>query len=288
MRRLLFERLMRRPLTEAAPTRDDAALKELGRAFNRAARQRLGRSLAIREVDAGSCNGCELEIHALTTPSTISNASASLRRLAAPCRRADGDWSGDQEHARGAGTHLQCNARSQMGCRCRQLRVRWWDVRWQLCGCGWRVRRDPGRSAHQRLPTQSHGALERTTRVARNSISFLEIGQSCWIELSYSDVRLSNKTHRFAAHRPGPVVFVNKLVKPRHPRHHFVSCKLNRKFARTAISSYRSTIDTGSAGHVIFLTQVAAWCSSDRQFGQKCTASPCDQCGLIKHQVRVV
>ena len=31
----------------------------------RAARRRLGRSLSIREVDAGSCNGCELEIHAL-------------------------------------------------------------------------------------------------------------------------------------------------------------------------------------------------------------------------------
>jgi Ni,Fe-hydrogenase III small subunit len=30
-----------------------------------AALARLGRSLAIREVDAGSCNGCELEIHAL-------------------------------------------------------------------------------------------------------------------------------------------------------------------------------------------------------------------------------
>jgi len=29
------------------------------------ARRRLGRSLAIRQVDAGSCNGCELEIHAL-------------------------------------------------------------------------------------------------------------------------------------------------------------------------------------------------------------------------------
>jgi Ni,Fe-hydrogenase III small subunit len=29
------------------------------------ARRRLGRSLSIREVDAGSCNGCELEIHAL-------------------------------------------------------------------------------------------------------------------------------------------------------------------------------------------------------------------------------
>ena len=32
---------------------------------NRAARRRLGRSLSIRAVDAGSCNGCELEIHAL-------------------------------------------------------------------------------------------------------------------------------------------------------------------------------------------------------------------------------
>jgi Ni,Fe-hydrogenase III small subunit len=32
---------------------------------DQAARRQLGRSLAIREVDAGSCNGCELEIHAL-------------------------------------------------------------------------------------------------------------------------------------------------------------------------------------------------------------------------------
>ena len=38
---------------------------ELAGSLDRAARRRLGRSLAIREVDAGSCNGCELEIHAL-------------------------------------------------------------------------------------------------------------------------------------------------------------------------------------------------------------------------------
>jgi len=44
---------------------DNAALAELARALERAARKRLGRSLAIRQVDAGSCNGCELEIHAL-------------------------------------------------------------------------------------------------------------------------------------------------------------------------------------------------------------------------------
>jgi len=52
-------------LTEAAPSADAAALAELAANVDRAARRRLGRSLAIREVDAGSCNGCELEIHAL-------------------------------------------------------------------------------------------------------------------------------------------------------------------------------------------------------------------------------
>ena len=30
--------------------------------------QTLGRALCIRHVDAGSCNGCELEIHALNNP----------------------------------------------------------------------------------------------------------------------------------------------------------------------------------------------------------------------------
>ncbi len=65
MRRTLFESLTHRPLTEASPAPDDAALAELAASLERAARRRLGRSLAIRQVDAGSCNGCELEIHAL-------------------------------------------------------------------------------------------------------------------------------------------------------------------------------------------------------------------------------
>jgi len=65
MRRTLFEGLTRRPLTEAPPQADDTALAELAERVDRAARRRLGRSLSIREVDAGSCNGCELEIHAL-------------------------------------------------------------------------------------------------------------------------------------------------------------------------------------------------------------------------------
>ena len=65
MRKLLFESLFRRPFTEKPPSPEDAAVSELATAVDRAARRRLGRSLSIREVDAGSCNGCELEIHAL-------------------------------------------------------------------------------------------------------------------------------------------------------------------------------------------------------------------------------
>jgi Ni,Fe-hydrogenase III small subunit len=65
MRKILFESLLRRPLTEPPPVKDEAALAELATRVDRAARRRLGRSLSIREVDAGSCNGCELEIHAL-------------------------------------------------------------------------------------------------------------------------------------------------------------------------------------------------------------------------------
>lgn len=75
MRRTLFESLTRSPLTEAAPVLDEAALIELAESVNRTARARLGRSLSIRQVDAGSCNGCELEIHAL------SNAFYDLERF---------------------------------------------------------------------------------------------------------------------------------------------------------------------------------------------------------------
>jgi Ni,Fe-hydrogenase III small subunit len=65
MRKLIFDGLIRRPFTEVGPIADDRALAELASAIDGAARRRLGHSLAVREVDAGSCNGCELEIHAL-------------------------------------------------------------------------------------------------------------------------------------------------------------------------------------------------------------------------------
>jgi Ni,Fe-hydrogenase III small subunit len=65
MRKLLLEKLLQNPVTEIAPAAEDSALTELAATVDRAAKRRLGRSLSIREVDAGSCNGCELEIHAL-------------------------------------------------------------------------------------------------------------------------------------------------------------------------------------------------------------------------------
>jgi Ni,Fe-hydrogenase III small subunit len=75
MRKILLDSLLRRPLTEVPPAADDAELAELGARLDQAARKRLGRSLSIREVDAGSCNGCELEINAL------SNAFYDLERF---------------------------------------------------------------------------------------------------------------------------------------------------------------------------------------------------------------
>jgi Ni,Fe-hydrogenase III small subunit len=65
MRRIFLRNIVRGPLTEPAPAPDEGGLAELARRLGEASRARLGRTLSIREVDAGSCNGCELEIHAL-------------------------------------------------------------------------------------------------------------------------------------------------------------------------------------------------------------------------------
>jgi len=53
--------------TETAPPADDS-LRQATDRLNDDLLRLLGRALAIRHVDAGSCNGCELEIHALGNP----------------------------------------------------------------------------------------------------------------------------------------------------------------------------------------------------------------------------
>lgn len=62
----LLRSLVSRPLTDAAPPPTAPEIvAELRARLEEASQARLGRSLAIRQVDAGSCNGCELEINAL-------------------------------------------------------------------------------------------------------------------------------------------------------------------------------------------------------------------------------
>jgi len=65
----LFEYLWKTSVvTEALKAGDDAQIEVLARQIDDHARKRFGRSLHIRQVDAGSCNGCELEIGALNNP----------------------------------------------------------------------------------------------------------------------------------------------------------------------------------------------------------------------------
>jgi Ni,Fe-hydrogenase III small subunit len=64
----LFAKIWRTGVvTEALQAADPEAV-EVARAIEPRIRRLLGRALAIREVDAGSCNGCEIEITGLTSP----------------------------------------------------------------------------------------------------------------------------------------------------------------------------------------------------------------------------
>ena len=87
MHMLLFRSITKSPVTIDGPATDKQAVKELVRVLDKTARSVLGRSLSIREVDAGSCNGCELEIHALNNP-VYDLERFGLRFVASP-RHAD-------------------------------------------------------------------------------------------------------------------------------------------------------------------------------------------------------
>jgi Ni,Fe-hydrogenase III small subunit len=70
MLRLYLKILKTGMLTEKVPkskpvAEADQAVEQIGRALKTVVDKRFRGSLAIRQVDAGSCNGCELEIHAL-------------------------------------------------------------------------------------------------------------------------------------------------------------------------------------------------------------------------------
>jgi Ni,Fe-hydrogenase III small subunit len=65
----LLEYILKTPVvTEPLQSGDGAQIEVIARQIDERARKHFGRSLHIREVDAGSCNGCELEIGALNSP----------------------------------------------------------------------------------------------------------------------------------------------------------------------------------------------------------------------------
>ncbi len=68
MRKTLFDSLIHPPFTERLVPVPDPELARMAAALDAGSRRRLGRSLAIRMVDAGSCNACELELNALGNP----------------------------------------------------------------------------------------------------------------------------------------------------------------------------------------------------------------------------
>lgn len=71
----ILKQIVRTGIKTEAPPQTDEALRLVVQRLQQDILDVFGGSLAIREVDAGSCNGCELEIHA------ISNAYYNLEGL---------------------------------------------------------------------------------------------------------------------------------------------------------------------------------------------------------------
>jgi Ni,Fe-hydrogenase III small subunit len=71
----ILKQIVRTGIKTEAPPQTDEALRLVAQRLQQDILDVFGGSLAIREVDAGSCNGCELEIHA------ISNAYYNLEGL---------------------------------------------------------------------------------------------------------------------------------------------------------------------------------------------------------------
>ena len=64
----IVKQIVRGGIATEAPPGDSTALRVEAHRIQRELLEILGQALTIRQVDAGSCNGCELEIHALGNP----------------------------------------------------------------------------------------------------------------------------------------------------------------------------------------------------------------------------
>ena len=171
MRKLLFKNLLQAPLTEPAPPAREEMLAELARTLDRTARRRTrpqpldprgGRRFLQRLRARDPCAE-----QRLLRPGAV---RATVRGLAPPCRRATRDRTSHAQHARGAGTYLPCDARSEVGgCR-RRLRPRRGDLRWRIRLRRWRVEGHSRRSSRPRLPAEPDDAVAGSDRDRREEL----------------------------------------------------------------------------------------------------------------------
>ena len=64
----MLRQILRVGVISEPPPAADESMRIVAQHLSEAMRQQLGRALVIRHIDAGSCNGCECEIHALSNP----------------------------------------------------------------------------------------------------------------------------------------------------------------------------------------------------------------------------
>lgn len=64
----IIKQMLRTGIKTEAPPEADESLRVVQQRLQEDILRHFGRALAIRQVDAGSCNGCELEIHCINNP----------------------------------------------------------------------------------------------------------------------------------------------------------------------------------------------------------------------------
>jgi Ni,Fe-hydrogenase III small subunit len=64
----LLKQIAKTGIVSESPPQPDETLRQIEQQLGEVILKHFGRALAIRHVDAGSCNGCELEIHSMNGP----------------------------------------------------------------------------------------------------------------------------------------------------------------------------------------------------------------------------
>src|SRR3972149_1472312 len=64
----LLKQIAKTGIVSEPPPHPDQTLRQIDQQLGEVILRHFGRALAIRHVDAGSCNGCELEIHSMNGP----------------------------------------------------------------------------------------------------------------------------------------------------------------------------------------------------------------------------